>query len=119
MKPDEIQAILNKTDGQVRLDQAQQLLAVSFATEASSTDFEQATSLWHVLGKQAGAQERFGRNAAAHLSAVTLIWLTEEFYGIRNLVREISSSTDSCHRSIRSGRSTALRADQESDGDED
>ena len=91
VEPRKIQAPPSKTGGQARLDQAQQLLPVSFATEATSKDFEQATALWHVMRKQAGAQERFIDNAAAHIAEVTLVWLRNEVYGTCRLVREIST----------------------------
>ena len=121
VEPYRIQAISNKTDGRARLDQAQQLLPVSFATEVTSKDYEQATALWHVMGKQAGAQERFIDNAAAHVAEVTLVWLRNEVYGNTcRLVREISTLVLTlCTRPVRSSRSTALREDQEGDGDED
>jgi catalase len=43
---------------------------LSYTSSVTSLDFEQATSLWQVIGREHGHQERFISNVAAHLSAV-------------------------------------------------
>ncbi|KAK9428654.1 catalase-domain-containing protein [Lipomyces doorenjongii] len=45
--------------------------ACSFATQITEEDFEQATALWEILGREPGHQERFIGNVADHLRGVT------------------------------------------------
>ena len=75
------------------LDQAHTLAPISFASEVGDKDFEQATALWHVMGKQEGAQERLINNAAAHISGAKEKWIRDEAYGETD-----SSSTHSKSR---------------------
>ena len=63
------------------LDQAHFSTPISFASKVDGKDFEQATALWHVMGKQEGAQERLVNNAAAHISGVKEKWIRDEVYG--------------------------------------
>ncbi|KAK9243427.1 catalase-like domain-containing protein [Lipomyces tetrasporus] len=44
--------------------------ACSFATQITDEDFEQATAMWEVLGREPGHQERFIGNVAGHLRGV-------------------------------------------------
>jgi catalase len=44
-------------------------------------DFEQATALWNIMGKQDGAQERFINNLAGHVSGVQEKWIRQKVYG--------------------------------------
>lgn len=44
---------------------------LNYTSSVTALDFEQATSLWQVIGREHGHQERFISNVAAHLSAVT------------------------------------------------
>ena len=55
---------------------------VSVASKAENKDIEQATALWHIMGKQDGAQTRFVDNLAAHVSDVQTKWLRDEVYGM-------------------------------------
>ena len=88
-KPGKV-AHVNSTlaDGSNTLDQPRPSEPVSFASEVSPKDFEQATALWHVMGKQEGAQERFVGNVAAHVSEVTLDWLRDGVYGQLNVLSD-------------------------------
>ena len=63
------------------LDQAHALAPISFASNASDKDFEQATALWKVMGKQEGAQERLIDNVAAHVSGAKEKFIRDEVYG--------------------------------------
>lgn len=63
-------------------DSAQAGIPVSFASEVTDKDFEQATGLWHVMGKQDGAQKRLINNVAGHLSGAKEKWIRDEVYGI-------------------------------------
>ena len=54
---------------------------VSFASEVSEKDFEQARALWGVMGKQEGAQNRFVDNIAAHVGACERKWIRDDAYG--------------------------------------
>ncbi|KAK9241931.1 catalase-like domain-containing protein [Lipomyces tetrasporus] len=45
--------------------------ACSFVTNVTDEDFKQASSLWEVLGREPGHQERFIGNVADHLRGVT------------------------------------------------
>ena len=63
------------------LDQAHFLTPISFASTVGDKDFEQATALWHIMGKQEGAQERLVNNTAAHISGVKEKWIRDEAYG--------------------------------------
>ena len=77
-------AASKQEDGAARatLDQTSAgCLPVAFASEVTDKDFEQATALWHVMGKQEGAQERFVDNVAAHIAGVQRDWLRKEAYG--------------------------------------
>jgi catalase len=64
------------------LDRADAGIPVSFASEVTDKDFEQATALWQVMGKQEGAQNRLVNNAAAHISGVKAKWIRDEAYGM-------------------------------------
>lgn len=55
--------------------------AVSFSSEVTDKDFEQATALWKVMGTQQGAQDRFVNNVAAHVSDAEEKWIRDEVYG--------------------------------------
>jgi catalase len=63
------------------LDRADTGIPVSFASEVTDKDFEQATALWQVMGKQEGSQDRLVNNAAAHISGVKAKWIRDEAYG--------------------------------------
>jgi catalase len=63
------------------LDRVHITAPISFASTVSDKDFEQATALWHVIGKQDGAQLRLANNVAAHVSGVKEKWIREEVYG--------------------------------------
>ena len=63
------------------LDHAQISTPTAAFTTVTEKDFVQATALWHLMGKQDGAQERFINNASAHISDVTVEWLRKEVYG--------------------------------------
>lgn len=64
-----------------KLDRAQAAVPVSFASEATDKDFEQATALWHIMGKQNGAQLRFVNNVAANVSGAQEKFIRDEVYG--------------------------------------
>ena len=53
---------------------------MAVASKVTDTDFEQATALWHIMGKQDEAQSRFVNNVSAHVSDVEAKWLREEVY---------------------------------------
>lgn len=53
----------------------------NFQTHVTDEDFEQATALWEVLGKEPGHQERFFGNVAAHLNQVKNARLRSDVYG--------------------------------------
>lgn len=63
------------------LDRAEVGAPLSFASEVTDKDFEQATALWRLMGKQEGAQLRLVNNAAAHVSGVKAKWIRDEVYG--------------------------------------
>jgi catalase len=65
-----------------KLDRAQAAVPVSFASEVTDKDFEQATALWHIMGKQDGAQLRFVNNVAANVSGVQERFIRDEVYGM-------------------------------------
>uniref|UniRef100_A0A0B7KRB5 Catalase core domain-containing protein n=2 Tax=Bionectria ochroleuca TaxID=29856 RepID=A0A0B7KRB5_BIOOC len=44
---------------------------LSYTSNVTALDFEQATSLWEVIGREHGHQERFISNVAAHIAGVT------------------------------------------------
>src|SRR5277367_3761254 len=67
------------------LDHVHITAPISFASMVSDKDFEQATALWHVVGKQDGAQLRLANNVAAHVSGVKEKWIREEVYGTISL----------------------------------
>lgn len=66
------------------LDQAQHTMPISTATVVTDDDFKQATALWHIMGKQEGAQLRLVDNVAAHLSGVEEKFLRDGAYGTVN-----------------------------------
>lgn len=68
-------------DGVRTLDQTNAGVPVSFTSEVTDKDFEQATALWHLIAKQEGAQDRFINNVAAHISGVQRDWIRKEAYG--------------------------------------
>lgn len=61
---------------------------VSFASEVSGKDFEQARALWGVMGKQEGAQKRFVDNVAAHVGGCERKWIRDEVYAMFSRVDE-------------------------------
>ncbi|KAI8956493.1 catalase [Daldinia sp. FL1419] len=61
---------------------------VVFSSEVTEKDFEQSTALWHVMGKQEGAQERFVSNLSAHVSKAQTQWIREEVYAMFGRVDE-------------------------------
>jgi catalase len=67
------------------LDHVHTTAPASFASMVSDKDFEQATALWHVMGKQDGAQLRLVNNVAAHISGAKEKWIREEVYGTISL----------------------------------
>lgn len=74
-------AAISSSEGSKRLDEAQMTMPISFASEVTDKDFEQAIALWHIMAKQDGAQERFINNLSAHLSDVSQRWIRDEAYG--------------------------------------
>jgi catalase len=64
------------------LDRAEAGAPVSFASKVTDNDFEQATALWQLMGKQEGAQSRLVNNVAAHVSGVKEKWIRDEVYGM-------------------------------------
>ncbi|KAH9998040.1 catalase [Xylariaceae sp. FL0662B] len=68
---------------EVGLDQAPAGgVPVSFSSEVTDKDFEQSTALWHVMGKQDGAQERLVNNLAAHISGAKTKWIRDAAYAM-------------------------------------
>jgi catalase len=63
-------------------DHAQHTTPSPVFTVVTEKDFEQATALWTLMGKQDGAQNRFVGNAAAHIAGVTTRDLRERAYGM-------------------------------------
>ncbi|KAI0833907.1 catalase [Hypoxylon sp. FL0890] len=57
-------------------------MPVVFSSEVTDKDFEQATALWHVMGKQEGAQERLVSNLSTHLRAAQTKWIRDEAYAM-------------------------------------
>jgi catalase len=53
----------------------------SFASEVTSEDYEQATQLWNVLGRDPGHQDRFVSNVADHLMGIANSKLKLMVYG--------------------------------------
>lgn len=53
----------------------------SYTTEIGPEDFEQATGLWEVLGRQPGHQDRFVGNVADHLSKAKSSKIRNMVYG--------------------------------------
>ena len=82
-KPGSQQEARSTQDKGVRttLDHASAGMPTSFASEITDKDFEQATGLWQLMGKQEGAQGRFVNNVAAHVSGVQREWIRREVYG--------------------------------------
>ena len=64
------------------LDRAPAGVPVSFSSQVTDKDFEQATGLWHLMGKQDGAQLRLVNNVAAHVSGAKEKWIRNEVYGM-------------------------------------
>ncbi|KKY25273.1 putative catalase [Phaeomoniella chlamydospora] len=64
------------------LDHARATKPLSFVSEVTDKDFEQATALWHIMAKQEGAQLRFINNLSEHLSDVTEDWIRAEAYAM-------------------------------------
>lgn len=71
----------NGSQGARTLDQTNHGAPVSFTSEVTEKDFEQATALWHLLAKQGGAQGRFVKNVSAHIAGVQRKWLREAAFG--------------------------------------
>ncbi|KAL9090918.1 MAG: hypothetical protein Q9165_005126 [Trypethelium subeluteriae] len=63
-------------------DRTEAGVPVSFASEVTDKDFEQATALWHLMGKQEGAQDRLVNNASAHISGVKTKWIRDKVYAM-------------------------------------
>ncbi|KAL9093992.1 MAG: hypothetical protein Q9165_003662 [Trypethelium subeluteriae] len=62
------------------LDHVRVALPVHTTSEVKNKDFEQATALWHIMGKQDRAQARFIDNLSAHLSDVCEVWIRQDAY---------------------------------------
>lgn len=54
----------------------------SYTSQVGPEDFEQATRLWEVIGKEPGHQERLIGNVAAHVSKVIHVKLRDMVYGM-------------------------------------
>ena len=76
------------------LDRAQTGVPVSFSSEVTDKDFEQATALLHVMGKQDGAQLRLVENVAAHVSGAKEKWIRDEVYGMNLQHPKLRESAD-------------------------
>ncbi|KAI1395384.1 catalase [Hypoxylon fuscum] len=63
-------------------------MPVVFSSEVTAKDFEQATALWNVMGRQEGAQQRFVSNVSAHLSAALTKWIRDEAYAMFKRIDE-------------------------------
>ncbi|KAL9071163.1 MAG: hypothetical protein Q9157_005558 [Trypethelium eluteriae] len=81
------------------LNHVRVVLPLSTASEVKDKDFEQATALWHLMGKQDGAQARFVDNLSAHLSDVSEMWIRQEAYSRSDLSTEIIDA-DGVHRDV-------------------
>lgn len=53
-----------------------------FTTTPGPQDYEQATALWHVLGREAGHQDRLVENLAGNIAGVTKAALLAEVYAL-------------------------------------
>ncbi|KAL8748219.1 MAG: hypothetical protein Q9190_000038 [Brigantiaea leucoxantha] len=71
----------NKSTETKTADHVQFSTPVAVASKVEDKDFEQATALWHIMGKQEGAQSRFVDNLSAHVSGVETKWLRQDVYG--------------------------------------
>jgi catalase len=56
----------------------------SFTSQIGPEDYEQATALWNVLGREPGHQERFIGNLAGHLSGAKTAAIRNRVYGQSN-----------------------------------
>ncbi|KAL9110157.1 MAG: hypothetical protein Q9227_005217 [Pyrenula ochraceoflavens] len=63
-------------------DRAEHGMPVTFSSEVTDRDFEQATVHWQMLEKQQGAQQRMVQNIAAHVSGVEEQWLRDDVYAM-------------------------------------
>lgn len=54
----------------------------SFTSTLQHQDFEQATALWKVLGREPGHQDRYIDNVSGHIKGVTSKQLREKVYGM-------------------------------------
>jgi catalase len=55
---------------------------VTFTSQVTDADFEQATGLWHVLGRDPGHQERYIENVSASVQKVASKHLRVKVYGM-------------------------------------
>ena len=72
----------------------------SFTTTISDVDFEQATGLWEVLGREEGHQDRFVENVALTVQKVTSKELRGMVYGMVLLVSYHFLRILTCGRSL-------------------
>ncbi|KAL1850301.1 catalase A [Paecilomyces lecythidis] len=76
----------------------------NFQTHVTDEDFEQATALWEVLGKEPGHQERFFGNVAAHLNQVKNARLRSDVYALFSRVSpELGSGIKKATEALISG----------------
>lgn len=54
----------------------------SFVTTSDEKDYEQATGLWKVIGREPGHQDRFVENVAGSVRKVKSKELREDVYGM-------------------------------------
>lgn len=55
---------------------------VTFTSHVTDADFEQATGLWHVLGREPGHQDRFIENVSVSVQKVASKELRAKVYGM-------------------------------------
>lgn len=63
----------------------------TFTSTLEHQDFEQATGLWRVLGREPGHQDRYIDNVSGHIKGVTSKQLREKVYRMSPLQLNISS----------------------------
>ncbi|ETN37495.1 uncharacterized protein HMPREF1541_07117 [Cyphellophora europaea CBS 101466] len=73
---------LAEVKGSRTLDQTDNGAPISYTSEVTDKDFEQATALWNLLAKQDGAQQRFVNNVAAHIAGVQRKWLRDAAFAM-------------------------------------
>ena len=79
-QPEEKAKLQNGVTEMKTADHVHSTTPMPVASKVVDDDFEQATSLWRLMGKQEGAQSRFVDNVAAHVSGVKTQWLRNEVY---------------------------------------